>query len=142
LLLSLFLWLATSVRENAARAIATLIVPLLLAGTLLHPETLESRVLEWGPLRWIGRISYSLYLWQQLLLIPPSSTRPLGRLHDLPLAWAAALACALASYHFIERPAMALGHRLSRGRRERRLRAGSGPHFSISKREPSTTGGS
>ena len=134
-LLAVFVWLATSVRENVARAIATPIVPLLLAGTLLHPRSLAGRILEWGPLRWVGRISYSLYLWQQLFLIPPSSTRPLGRLHDVPIAWAAALACALASYHLVERPAMALGRRLARARSERRHLPGPhGPH--ITSRRP------
>jgi peptidoglycan/LPS O-acetylase OafA/YrhL len=130
-LLGAFLWLATSVRENAARAIATPIVPLLLAGTLVHPGRLAGRILEWGPLRWVGRISYSLYLWQQLFLIPPSSTRPLGRLHDFPLDWIAALACALASYHLVEQPAIALGHRLSRRGRKGRTsttHGWRGPH--------------
>jgi peptidoglycan/LPS O-acetylase OafA/YrhL len=126
-LLVIFLALATSVRENAARAIATLLVPLLLAGTVLHPGRIAGRFLEWGPLRRVGRISYSLYLWQQLFLIPPSSSRPLGRLHDFPLDWMAAFACALASYHLVECPAIALGRRLSRHRRERRS-VDRGPH--------------
>ncbi len=118
-LLVLFLTLATSVRENAARGAAPLLVALLLAGTVLHPGRIAGRFLEWSPLRWVGRISYSLYLWQQLFLIPPSSERPLGRLHGFPLDWIAAFACAIASYHLVERPAIALGHRLSRLRRER-----------------------
>lgn len=132
-LLGTFLWLATSVRENAARAIATPLVPLLLAGTLLHSGGLAGRVLECGPLRWVGRISYSLYLWQQLFLIPPSSTRPLGRLHDFPLDWIAAFGCALASYHLVEQPAIALGNRLSRRRRDRLTSTSQGwrgPHTS------------
>jgi peptidoglycan/LPS O-acetylase OafA/YrhL len=112
-LLGIFLFLATSVRENAARAMATPIVPLLIAGTVLHPSRLAGRFLEWGPLRWVGRISYSLYLWQQLFLIPPSASRPLGRLHDVPLSWVTAFSCALASHYLIERPAIAMGHRLS-----------------------------
>lgn len=129
-LLALFLALATSVRENAARAVAPLIIPFLLAGTVIHHGRSAGRLLEWGPLRWIGRISYSLYLWQQLFLIPPMSTRPLGRLHDFPLNWITASACALASYYLIEQPAISLGRRLARLRREpvRSTTILQGPH--------------
>ncbi len=34
-----------------------MLVPLLLAGTAIHPHWILSRMMEWKPLRWIGRIS-------------------------------------------------------------------------------------
>ena len=38
---------------------------------ILHrPASLSARFLSLGPIRWLGRISYSLYLWQQLFLTP------------------------------------------------------------------------
>ena len=43
-----------------------IVLPLLILSTVLHPNTLQGRILESKPLRWIGWISYSLYLWQQL----------------------------------------------------------------------------
>lgn len=34
--------------------------------TMLHPHSVPTRLLEWRPLRFVGRISYSLYLWSTL----------------------------------------------------------------------------
>jgi peptidoglycan/LPS O-acetylase OafA/YrhL len=91
-----------------ARLWVALLLPLVLVGTVLHPGTLVGRSLEWGPLRWIGRISYSLYLWQQLFLVPRPGPLPLGLLQVFPLNVLAVFGCALASYHLVERPVMAM----------------------------------
>ena len=40
--------------------------PLLVVSTVIQPHSVLGRVLEWRPLRWIGTISFSLYLWQEL----------------------------------------------------------------------------
>ena len=34
--------------------------------TISHPESTLTRLLEWPPLRWFGRLSYSVYLWHLL----------------------------------------------------------------------------
>jgi peptidoglycan/LPS O-acetylase OafA/YrhL len=70
-------------------------------------------VLNSPPLMFIGRISYSLYLWQQLFL-NRESTSPLCA---WPLNIALAFAAALASYYLIEQPVLA---RRDRKRSERR----------------------
>ena len=91
-------------------------LPWLLLGTILHPTTLFSRVLELGPVRWIGKVSYSLYLWQQLFLMGSMKvTRPfpMGWLQELPLNVMAAFACAMASYYIVERPVLRLGQRIT-----------------------------
>ena len=66
-------------------------------------------------LRYIGRISYSLYLWQQLFFLghfgPPDSK--LALLQSWPLRLILTFACALASYELLERPLARLGHKLA-----------------------------
>jgi peptidoglycan/LPS O-acetylase OafA/YrhL len=101
----------------------SLLLPALLLGTVLHPAGLAGRVLEWAPVRWVGRLSYSLYIWQQLFLLGSwRVTRPfpLGPLQELPLSVAATFACAVASYYLVERPLLRLGQRLARAAAERR----------------------
>lgn len=97
------------------------LMPLMIMGTMLHPQTLLGKVLEWAPVRYIGRISYSLYLWQTLFFTGHYyALRPLGKLEMWPLNIVAAFACAIASYYLLERPMLRVGHRLappaSRGR--------------------------
>ncbi len=91
------------------------LMPFAILGTMLRPQSWFSRLLENPILRYIGRLSYSLYLWQQLFLIAHfgADTARLGLLQSLPLNWLMALACALFSYYAIERPMIRLGHRLA-----------------------------
>jgi peptidoglycan/LPS O-acetylase OafA/YrhL len=96
-----------------------LIIPFLLIGTAFRPESIAGRVLEWGPLQWIGRLSYSIYIWQQLFLIRPEDRRIFGVFQTFPLSWLAVLACAFTSYHLIERPAIALGRQILARKKER-----------------------
>ena len=98
------------------------LVPLVLAGTVLNPTMRFSKILEAPPIRWIGRISYSLYLWQQLFLVSSKMPRPLpfGRVQEWPLNIVAVFVCASASYYLLERPLVALGHSLSANRQIRR----------------------
>ena len=98
-----------------------MLIPIVLAGTVLHPGGRAGRLLESPPARWIGRISYSLYLWQTLFLVAWGIDRPFGAAQQLPLNVVLVFACAVISYHAVERPMIRLGHRLAPPTTEGRL---------------------
>ncbi len=77
-----------------------------LAGVLLHVVQTPYRILNWGPIVWLGQISYSLYLWQQ-----PFCANPRMRSGYLVIA---AIACACVSYYCIERPMLRVRERRRR----------------------------
>ena len=80
---------------------------LLIASTVASPARLLARLLEKSAVAWVGRMSYSIYLWQQLFLLPD------GNPHwQLPLRLAGIIVVAWVSYAFIERPLIAVGRRL------------------------------
>lgn len=67
---------------------------------LLFPNARVSQFLETTPMVWIGTISYSLYLWQQLFLDRRQTSWP----HAFPINIALAFCLATASYYLVERP--------------------------------------
>jgi peptidoglycan/LPS O-acetylase OafA/YrhL len=60
-------------------------------------------------LRYCGKISYSLYLWQQLFLVVKDPSW--GLVRAFPINLLAPFACAMLSYHLVEIPALKLKHR-------------------------------
>jgi peptidoglycan/LPS O-acetylase OafA/YrhL len=97
--------------ETTARTLLLLIVlkPIFyvsVAGVLLHVVQTPYRVLNWGPVVWLGQISYSLYLWQE----PFCADRHM-RSGFLVFA---AIGCAILSYYFIERPMLRVRDRRNR----------------------------
>jgi peptidoglycan/LPS O-acetylase OafA/YrhL len=89
-----------------------ILIPLVLAGTAMHPEWVVSRALEWTPMRWVGRISYGLYLWQQIFLIP-GEMHPTHAWQRWPWNLLATFLVAGVSYYAIERPLLRVGRRLA-----------------------------
>ena len=97
------------------------LMALLPAATVARPDAFAGRVLEWSVLRWIGRISYSLYLWQELFFPVFGVTRTLGWVQASPWNFAAALGAASLSYYIVERPVIAYGKRIRAARNSRAL---------------------
>src|SRR5579872_2721356 len=69
-----------------------------LAGVLLHVIQTPYEFLNWGPVVWLGKISYSLYLWQEPFCADPSLK------HGYYAVFAFMAACL--SYYFVERPVL------------------------------------
>ncbi len=86
------------------------LIPLLLLGTVLHAARWPGRLLQTPALRWLGRLSYSLYLWQQLFLVWSEDRVPgLAWLQSAPVNFLAVFACAWLSLRYIETPLIARG---------------------------------
>jgi peptidoglycan/LPS O-acetylase OafA/YrhL len=82
--------------------------PTIILSTLLHPESWIARTLEVRPMRFLGTISYGLYLWQQLFLI--RDRQPVfGVLQVFPLNIVVAIGIAWVSYRFLEEPLRQVG---------------------------------
>jgi peptidoglycan/LPS O-acetylase OafA/YrhL len=64
-------------------------------------------------MKWTGRLSYSIYIWQQLLIIPVnSSSSPFRALQHFPANIAFVFMAGAASYYFVEKPMIDAGRRL------------------------------
>jgi len=86
--------------------LATLIV----LNLVLSEESYYLAIFRHPVSRWVGRISYSWYLWQQLFILNAFAG---SRLWTLPLL-GASLAAAVVSYHVVEMPFLRLKERLGR----------------------------
>jgi peptidoglycan/LPS O-acetylase OafA/YrhL len=90
------------------------IFPFVILATMLHPSSWVSRFLELSPLRAIGRISYSLYIWQQLFWVNVDYGHwPIHFVQYPALGILLAFLFAIGSYYLLEKPFIRLGHRLS-----------------------------
>ncbi|HVW08637.1 MAG TPA: acyltransferase [Bryobacteraceae bacterium] len=78
------------------------VVNILVALCVARVVSVPPAALNWKPVIWLGKISYSLYLFQQLFLDSISGKPAIPLPFPLNIAGAAALATA--SYYFIEQP--------------------------------------
>ena len=99
-------------RRHYYTLVESALLAAIVASTVLYPQTAVGRFLELSWMRWIGRISYSLYLWQQLFLLPGAKDGWM-RLQRFPLNLILLATIAVLSYEFVERPLIRLGHRLA-----------------------------
>jgi peptidoglycan/LPS O-acetylase OafA/YrhL len=113
------------------------IAPALLVSTILAPAaSFHGRVLGCQPLAWVGRISYSLYLWQQLFLraktpgesaVANPAEWPLAIFQNYPLGIPAAFVVAAVSFYVFEQPIRRRGYRWLTRARIRHRRDTSSP---------------
>jgi peptidoglycan/LPS O-acetylase OafA/YrhL len=90
----------------SGRTIQSTLMPLLIIATVLNPHTWLGRLLEIPVIRWVGRLSYSLYIWQELFT--------LQRMFPwYPLQFVALFGVAALSFYGLEKPFMKWGYRLA-----------------------------
>ena len=95
-LLAAWTWALAGSAPATGTLIESALLPAILLSLVHWPRSAVFRVLESAPLRWMGRISYGLYLWQQLFLAPHAG----AFFTRVALTFAAAAA----SYYLIEQP--------------------------------------
>jgi peptidoglycan/LPS O-acetylase OafA/YrhL len=112
MVLSAFLLLKLQLPRLTLLVLLQLSFSCLLVATITHPKSVTSRILELAPLRFVGHISYSLYLWQQLFFyLGKGADRGPSWANQWPWSFLGAFACACVSYYFIEKPMIRMGQK-------------------------------
>lgn len=75
---------------------------------ILFPYSTLGKVFEYKPIKWIGKLSYSLYIWQQLFLGSTHLWLQYKILSIYPYNFAMIAICAVFSYFLIEKPFLKL----------------------------------
>lgn len=92
--------------------VAPVIFSFMIYITAINPHRYIYKVLENKVMNFIGKLSYSLYLWQQLLLVQPKSViSEIGMIQKMPLNVVLVFILAYLSYRFIEQPTLAYGRK-------------------------------
>lgn len=113
---ALIVWSLIASQIDALRPVFLTVETALAVGAFGHfviasGASLVVRVCEHRALVWLGMMSYSLYLWQQLFLVTREPSW--GLLREFPMNLACVFAAALLSNRLIERPALRLRRRWS-----------------------------
>ena len=107
--------LGSDYRDSAAFVVDPLLIAVMIPVLIAQRDRAAVRWLDTKPVRYIGRISYSLYLYQQLVIDPAMKL-----FRGAPLLIRASLACGVVivvasiSYFVIERPFQMLKNRPAR----------------------------
>ncbi len=111
LVMSIALYMSTLHLPFDVRSLQAVILTLMVCSTTVAKSPLLSLLLANPVLLFIGRISYSVYVWQQLFL-GPSKNVMISSPYALPIKYALVLATACASYYGVEKPFIRYGRRL------------------------------
>jgi peptidoglycan/LPS O-acetylase OafA/YrhL len=88
--------------NDLAGVLRYVILAFIVARCIVNHSDLVGRMLNTTVLTWLGQLSYSLYLWQQLFLSPSDA----GLRFGFPVDLIGLAAIAALSFYLIERPAL------------------------------------
>ena len=90
------------------RSLELAAICLIITAAISFPGTWLYKILNWRPLAWLGVLSYSLYVWNNLFLYSA------GRwtVNQFPFNYLCLFATAIASHYLIEKPFLNLKDRL------------------------------
>ncbi len=94
-------------------AFEPIVLGLLVVWPILYPASGLRRFLDLSALQAVGKISYSLYIWQQLWLLFPGVPMPFHVLQSFPVNLLMSFVCAAACYFLVEKPFIELGRRVT-----------------------------
>ena len=101
-------------RDTLGHLLNPLLVAILIAQLIAFRSTALWSWLNWGWVRYLGRISYSVYLYQQVVMHPASKVvARFGPIAELAAAVASVVLFASGSYYVIERPFLKLKDRFT-----------------------------
>jgi peptidoglycan/LPS O-acetylase OafA/YrhL len=113
--LFVFAWVAWPYAYGAWALVPSVQAVLIMAAiwaTIERRTGVGYRLLNAAPVVWLGTLSYSLYVWQQLFLGHFAGPKLAGlAIYDRHVWWLSALAVAIVSYYAVERPILALRSR-------------------------------
>jgi peptidoglycan/LPS O-acetylase OafA/YrhL len=103
---------AYSLWTALAPSLQALLIMAAILGTIQRRAGIGYRLLNARPVVWLGTLSYSVYIWQQLFL-GHFAGRTLASLaiYDWRVWWLIALGVAVVSYYVVERPILELRSR-------------------------------
>jgi peptidoglycan/LPS O-acetylase OafA/YrhL len=107
-------WLADAYVLAGGLFILNLGMTALVVALVRDPGPLLLGFFEFGPLAWLGRISYGVYLWHMVVFGFSGRLPLLKRAGSWPLAIAMTIAVAALSFYLLERPLLRLKRRFSR----------------------------
>ncbi len=107
-LLTLLFWWPSERGESLIATMRAAIIAMVILLLVAAPSPKVTAFFNATILVWIGRASYSLYVWQQLILFYPGTRGWLGNAIALVLVFVVGAL----SYHLIEKPAQSLRDRL------------------------------
>jgi peptidoglycan/LPS O-acetylase OafA/YrhL len=113
LLLVTFVVRSTAFRETFRYSLQGIALTPIFLAAVEHPDWAIFRALNWRPVRFLGALSYSLYLLHHGALVLVEDHLPLPLFVQAVVAFGIALTGAWAMYEWVEKPCARLRRRLS-----------------------------